>query len=136
MSRGGKREGAGRPPIDPQMVKIPVGYKLPRWLVEWLRKQEMPAAQLIEAALCAAHDLKSPQDQQFSEFELGIVESVIGPAPAPRRVISVLDDYIAASMWGQHPAGKALVEKLKKGGYEAKRQAVKSIGNPCRADAL
>lgn len=136
MSRGGKREGAGRPSIDPQLVKIPVGYKLPRWLVEWLREQETPAAQLIEAALCAAHDLKSPKDMKFSEFELGIVESVIGPAPAPRRVVFVLDDYIEASMWGKHPAGKALIEKLRKGGYEAKREAIQLIGNPCRADAL
>lgn len=26
---GGRRDGAGRPPIDPRMVKVPVGYKLP-----------------------------------------------------------------------------------------------------------
>ena len=51
MPSGGKRKGAGRPPIDPQLVKIPVGYKLPRWLVEWIRKQDTPAAQLIENAL-------------------------------------------------------------------------------------
>ena len=57
---GGKREGAGRPPIDPQMVKVPVGYKLPRWLVEWLRIQEEPAAQLIEDALRKQHKLKAP----------------------------------------------------------------------------
>lgn len=63
MTRGGKREGAGRPPIDPQMVKIPVGYKLPRWLVEWLREQETPAAQLIEAALSDAHELQPPTNR-------------------------------------------------------------------------
>lgn len=60
MSQGGKREGAGRPPIDPQMVKVPVGYKLPRWLVEWLRCQDRPAAQLIEDALRKQHKLKAP----------------------------------------------------------------------------
>ena len=60
MSRGGKREGAGRPPIDPQMVKVPVGYKLPQWLVDWIREQDEPAAQLIEAALCKAHHLRPP----------------------------------------------------------------------------
>lgn len=37
--------------IDPKMKKIPVGYKLPRWLVEWLRSQDTPAAVLIEEAL-------------------------------------------------------------------------------------
>ena len=56
--RGGRREGAGRPPIDKQMVKVPVCYKLPRWLVEWLREQDIPAAQLIEDALRYKHKLK------------------------------------------------------------------------------
>lgn len=60
MSQGGKREGAGRPPIDPQIIKVPVGYKLPRWLVEWLREQDTPAAQLIEDALRKQHKLKAP----------------------------------------------------------------------------
>ncbi len=58
---GGKREGAGRKPGDPRLVKIPVGYKLPRWLVEWLREQDEPAAVLIEAALLARHKLKPPK---------------------------------------------------------------------------
>lgn len=60
MSRGGKREGAGRPPIDPQMVKVPVCYKLPRWLVAWLRAQDTPAARIIEDALRRIHKLKPP----------------------------------------------------------------------------
>ncbi len=62
MSSGGRREGAGRPPIDPRMVKVPVGYKLPRWLVEWLREQDEPAAQLIEDALRRRHKLKPPAE--------------------------------------------------------------------------
>lgn len=60
MSSGGKREGAGRPPGDPDLVKVPVGYKLPRWLVEWLREQDTPAAQVIEDALCRRHNLAPP----------------------------------------------------------------------------
>lgn len=60
MSRGGKRKGAGRPTIDPQMVKVPVGYKLPQWLVDWIREQDEPASQLIEAALCKVHRLHPP----------------------------------------------------------------------------
>lgn len=59
--RGGKREGAGRPPIDPQLAKVPVGYKLPRWLVEWLRTQPNQA-QAIEDALIKRHKLKPPQN--------------------------------------------------------------------------
>lgn len=65
MTGGGKREGAGRPPIDPQRVKVPVGYKLPRWLVGWLRAQEEPAARLIEDALRRRHKLKPPAGGQL-----------------------------------------------------------------------
>jgi len=61
VKRGGKREGAGRTPLDPQLVKVPVGYKLPCWLVEWLREQDTPAAQLIEEALIRRHKLKPPE---------------------------------------------------------------------------
>lgn len=63
MTAGGKRSGAGRPHIDPRLVKVPVGYKLPRWLVEWLRSQDTPAAQLIEDALRRRHKLKPPEGQ-------------------------------------------------------------------------
>lgn len=59
-NHGGKRQGAGRPPGDPRLVKVPVGYRLPPWLVEWLREQDEPAAQLIEDALCRRHKLKPP----------------------------------------------------------------------------
>lgn len=57
---GGKREGAGRPSIDPQLLKVPVGYKLPQWLVDWIREQDAPAAQLIEDALRWRHKIKPP----------------------------------------------------------------------------
>jgi hypothetical protein len=60
MSYGGKRKGAGKPPIDKRMVKVPVGYKLPRWLVAWIREQDEPAAVLIEDALCKIYKLKPP----------------------------------------------------------------------------
>lgn len=59
--RGGKRKGAGRPPLDPQLVKVPVGYKLPRWLVQWVRDQDVSAAQMIEEALIKQHRLKPPK---------------------------------------------------------------------------
>lgn len=57
----GARKGAGRPTIDPQLLKVPVGYKLPQWLVDWLREQDTPAAQLIEGALRMRHKLKPPE---------------------------------------------------------------------------
>lgn len=58
---GGKRAGAGRPPLDPRMVKVPVGYKLPRWLVDWMRDQPESQAVLIEEALKKRHKLKPPE---------------------------------------------------------------------------
>lgn len=57
MNHGGKRPGAGRYPAEPGQKKIPVGYKLTPWLVEWLRAQDRPAAQLIEEALVKAYGL-------------------------------------------------------------------------------
>lgn len=59
-SKGGAREGAGRPPIEPALVKIPVGYRLPRWLVAWLRSQDKAAAVIIEDALRRQHGLEPP----------------------------------------------------------------------------
>ena len=59
--QGGKREGAGRPPADPLLKKVPTGYKLPQWLKGWLGEQEEPAAVLIEQALVAKHKLKPPK---------------------------------------------------------------------------
>jgi hypothetical protein len=43
------------------MVKVPVGYKLPQWLVDWIREQDTPAALLIEDALKRRHKLKPPE---------------------------------------------------------------------------
>lgn len=59
--KGGKREGAGRPPLDPRMVKVPVGYRLPAWLVDWMREQDQAQSELIETALCNAYRLKPPK---------------------------------------------------------------------------
>ena len=61
--RGGAREGPGRPPLPPELKKIPVAYKLPRWMVEWLRAQDKTATRLIEDAVIAQYGLKPPTDQ-------------------------------------------------------------------------
>jgi hypothetical protein len=59
-NHGGKRQGAGRPPGDPELVKIPVGHKLPRWLVAWMRDQDQSQAVIIEQAICEKYNLKPP----------------------------------------------------------------------------
>lgn len=53
--------GAGRKPSKLELKKIPVGVKLPRWLVEWMRDQPESQAKLIEEALKARHKLKPPE---------------------------------------------------------------------------
>lgn len=57
----GERTGAGRKPSPPELKKIPVGMKLPRWLVEWMRSQPKSQAVLIEEALKKRHKLKPPE---------------------------------------------------------------------------
>lgn len=54
-------KGAGRKASLPELKKIPVGLKLPRWLVEWLRAQNISQAVLIEDALKKRHKLKPPE---------------------------------------------------------------------------
>ena len=53
----------GRPRLSPEVVKIPVGYKLPRWLVRWIRSREESAAYLIETSLCEVYGLKKPGEE-------------------------------------------------------------------------
>ena len=53
--------GAGRKPAPPELKKIPVGLKLPRWLMEWMRAQPESQAVLIEDAICKMYKLKPPE---------------------------------------------------------------------------
>jgi|ERR1022692_191505 hypothetical protein len=61
MSESNPR-GAGRKHSPPELKKIPVGVKLPRWLVEWMREQPESQAVLIEEALKKRHKLKPPME--------------------------------------------------------------------------
>lgn len=54
---GGKRTGSGQKKMDPKLRKQPVSYKLPGWLLTWLRAQDRPSAQLIEEALTKQYKL-------------------------------------------------------------------------------
>jgi hypothetical protein len=58
--KGGKREGAGRKPSPPALLKIPVSIKLPRWLVEWMDAQHLSRAVLIEEALQKQYKIDPP----------------------------------------------------------------------------
>ena len=61
VSAGGKREGAGRPPVNPLLKKIPSGYKYSQWILDWLREQPEAAGVLLEQALIKQHKLKPPK---------------------------------------------------------------------------
>lgn len=50
----------GRPPAPPQMQRVNVPLRLPRWLVEWIDQQDGTRADVIEAALLKAHKLRQP----------------------------------------------------------------------------
>ena len=58
---GGKRPGSGRKKSRPELKKIPVGMKLPRWMVEWMRAQPESMPALIEDALIKRHKLTRPE---------------------------------------------------------------------------
>lgn len=59
--RGGAREGAGRKPAAPALVRGAVPLRLPAWLVEWIDAQDGTRADVIEAAILKAHKLKAPR---------------------------------------------------------------------------
>ena len=59
---GGKREGAGRKHAPPELLKVPISIKLPRWLIEWLDTQPESRAVLIEDALRLRHKLRKPME--------------------------------------------------------------------------
>lgn len=60
--QGGKREGAGRPPVTANLKKEPICVKLPRWLIDWMSGQTKSRAVLIEHALKKEHSIEPPSD--------------------------------------------------------------------------
>ena len=58
--KGGKRAGSGRKPAPPNLKKVQVSVKLPRWLRDWLSAQEKSRGVLIEEALREKHRLTPP----------------------------------------------------------------------------
>ena len=52
--------GAGAPSKPPALVKVPVGLKLPRWLLDWMRQQANSMAVLVEEALREKHGIEPP----------------------------------------------------------------------------
>ena len=60
--KGGKRQGAGRPPAPAELKKESIHIKLPRWLLDWMSEQPQSRAVLIEDALKKVHGIEPPSD--------------------------------------------------------------------------
>ena len=60
---------AGAPRKPPDLVKVPLGLKLPRWLLTWLRAQDESMAVVIEEALRDKYDIKPPEDDRITPEE-------------------------------------------------------------------
>lgn len=61
--QGGKRKGAGRPAIAPELKKKSISLKIPTWLNKWLDEQKESKVSLIEKALFAQYNLTPPEIQ-------------------------------------------------------------------------
>lgn len=60
MGRGGVRLGAGRKPVAPELKKEPISIKLPKWLIDWMDKQEESRPNLIEEAMRRSYNIGPP----------------------------------------------------------------------------
>jgi hypothetical protein len=62
--RGGSREGSGRPKgstIHPPLRRVSLtGFRLPQWIVDWLKSQEGSGGRIIEEALVKQYKLRQP----------------------------------------------------------------------------
>lgn len=59
MTKGGKREGAGRKPA-PSGAKVAISVKLPPALIEWMDRREESRAVLIETAIAGYYGTRTP----------------------------------------------------------------------------
>ena len=62
-SHGGKRKGAGRPPSPPGTVRVMVSYRLPEYIVDWLKAHPESSTALVEEALIEKHRIKAPRKE-------------------------------------------------------------------------
>ena len=62
--RGGRRKGGGRPKgstISPHLKRVNLpDFRLPQWIVDWIKSQERSGGRIIEEALVKYYRLKPP----------------------------------------------------------------------------
>ena len=61
---GGKRKGAGRKPVSPELKKEHSKARISKWVLDWLdeHREDGSRGELLEAALIKAHKLKAPPE--------------------------------------------------------------------------
>ena len=61
---GGKREGAGRKTVRPDLKKEHSKARISQWVLDWLdeHRGEGSRGELLEAALIEVHKLKAPSE--------------------------------------------------------------------------
>ena len=72
--RGGRRKGAGRPkgsnkPPHLRRVTLP-DFRLPQWIVDWLKAQDYSGGRLIEEALIKYYKLEHPDEKRVSKRKM------------------------------------------------------------------
>lgn len=61
--QGGKREGAGRKAVRPELKKEQSKARISAWVLAWLdeHRDDGSRGELLEAALIKVHKLKAPR---------------------------------------------------------------------------
>jgi len=61
MNRGGKRKGAGRPPLPEALKKQPCPIKLEQWIIDDIDSRPGSRAATLREAYIKVHKLKKPK---------------------------------------------------------------------------
>jgi hypothetical protein len=63
--RGGSGRGQGRKPLPEYLQRIKLNdFRLPRWIVQWLKSQPESGSHLIEKAVIEKYNLTRPDGEQ------------------------------------------------------------------------
>ena len=61
--RGGKRKGAGRPPVPPHLKRVKMtGVRIQQWILDWLMSRPESSGKIIEDVLIEKYELKGDEN--------------------------------------------------------------------------
>ena len=116
MNHGGKREGAGRPPTSPELKKAPAGVDLPHWMLDWMREQSTPAAQIIEDAVIRRYKLRVPGKIVRRKLATSVGDSRvnISPVKLPQSSVDWLDNLAAKNKMSRSRMLERIIRMLRR----------------------